>query len=113
MKLHELCSSGRKRYTLLLTYGIQPTFFEAVGLQSLLDGGADRIVVLADESQVLNVSNAWPPPREIGRRWILAKSTVSGIFHPKLIARIGSDDARVAVLSGNLTPGGWGRNLEI
>jgi len=113
MKLHEFCSAGQKRHALLLTYAIQPIFFESVVLRSLIDGGADRIVVLADQGQVERNADAWPPPQQIGRRWILGKSAVSGIFHPKIIARIGESDAQVALLSGNLTSGGWGRNLEI
>ena len=113
MKLQEFCSTGQKRHAFLLTYGIQPAFFEAVALQALIDGGADRVVVLADKTEVSNAINAWPPPREVGRRWVLGKSAVTGLFHPKLIARIGRDDALVAILSGNLTSGGWGRNLEV
>lgn len=114
MKIPEFCSDGWRTHTLLLTYTLDPLFFETVALRRLEMGGAHRVLVMADaEAALPRVAEAAPDLRRIGQSWALAPVRMDGSFHPKLIARFGQDDAAVAVLSGNLTPSGWGRNLEV
>jgi len=105
MRLDQFCSEGHRPHALLLTYSIDPLFFETVCWRALTVGAADRIVVLADATQLAVALAAKPRLRLVGRRWILAAADVGGAFHPKFIARFGSEDAAVALLSGNLTSG--------
>jgi hypothetical protein len=114
MKLPDFCSEGWRTHALLLTYTLDPFFFETVVRRRLEMGGAHRILVLADAGEALpRVAEAASELRYIGRSWALGPVRMGGSFHPKLIARFGGGDASVAVLSGNLTPSGWGRNLEV
>jgi hypothetical protein len=69
--------------------------------------------ILADLSGVA-ASLGEAGAREIGRTYSLIPVAVSaGCFHPKFILLDGEDGPRLIVGSGNLTFGGWGRNLEL
>lgn len=114
MRVPEFCAEGQRTHTLLLSFTLDPVFFEAVALRRLEIGGAQRVLVLADAHEALaRTAEAAADLRQIGRSWTLGAVRVKGSFHPKLIARFSKKDAAVAVLSGNITPSGWGRNLEV
>ena len=114
MKLHDFCVNEQRSHALLMTYSIDPFFFEALPLQKLQTGGSRRIVVLADANQSSTcIGDAAQDLRKIGRSWTLGLVRDGACFHPKILARFNKDDAHVAIVSGNLTAGGWGRNIEI
>jgi len=114
MRLPEFCAEGSRTHALLLTYTLDPVFFETVALKRLEMGGAQRIIVLADGREApRRIAESAADLQHIGLRWAFGAVRVGGSFHPKLIVRFSQEDAAVAVLSGNLTPSGWGRNHEV
>lgn len=83
-------------------------------LNDLWWGGTGEILVVADDQQLSSELPRWrSEARHLGRRYHLARATVAGAFHPKLILRVGVDDGLVWIGSGNLTFGGWGANREL
>lgn len=94
---------------LFLTFNADLGFFEARALGACLSAGA-RVCVLADAS-------VWrPDPRaakHAGRTYHVGLTTVTGAFHPKLVALVGPRRGVVAIGSGNLTLGGWQHNSEL
>ena len=83
-------------------------------LNDLWWGGTGEILVVADDQQLSSDLSRWRgETRHLGRRYHLARATVAGAFHPKLILRVGADDGLVWIGSGNLTFGGWGANREL
>lgn len=114
MRLPDFCAQDQRSHALLLSYTLDPVFFETVALRRLEIGGAQRVLVLADAHEALGrTAEAAAELRQIGRTWSLGTVRLKGSFHPKLVARFGRNDASVALLSGNITPSGWGRNLEV
>jgi hypothetical protein len=50
----------------------------------------------------------------VGREYeLIPVHNNQGVFHPKVSAFVGTDNAHVLIGSGNLTFGGWGGNLEV
>jgi hypothetical protein len=110
----EFCREPGYASALLLTYTFDPMFFERILFSDLSYGGAEKIIVIADSSEVEKaMERSAGQLRQIGRRYLLIPAKVDHAFHPKLIARFGQDDGMVWIGSGNLTAGGWGGNLEL
>jgi hypothetical protein len=108
MNLRELCRIPQLPIAVLTTYNIDPLFFERVVLTDLIQGGATRIVVLADADQALSaVSQVRNQLLALGRRYRLIPIPAHGSFHPKVCIRLGSAGAVVACGSHNLTRAGW------
>jgi hypothetical protein len=100
--------------TLAFTYSFDPVFFERVVLRALWIGGANDVLVLADGGEVDRAfERPHGPIRHLGREYALAPVREHGRFHPKLVLRLGADEGRVWIGSGNLTHGGWGLNREV
>lgn len=105
--------AGRWTRALFGTYALSLGFFEAAPLRALRRVGTSDIRILADVSGVaaaLGEAGA----REVGRNYAVdAVAVPGGCFHPKFALLDGEDGPRLLVGSGNLTFGGWGRNLEL
>jgi HKD family nuclease len=89
-------------------------FFEQIVLPDLWAGRTSDILVVGDANQVKSaiedaVGRLW----HLGKRYILARATHTGSFHPKVIIRIGATEGAVMIGSGNLTSCGWGGNKEL
>jgi len=105
--------AGRWTRALFGTYALSLGFFEAVPLRALRRGGASDIRILADVSGVA-ASLGEAGAREVGRTYAVdAVATPGGCFHSKFVLLDGDQGPRLLVGSGNLTFGGWGRNLEL
>lgn len=108
MNLRELCQIPNLPFAVLTTYNIDPLFFERVILTDLIQGGATRIVLLADAGQALDsLSRVRGQLLALGRRYRLIPIHGKGSFHPKLCVRVGAAGAVVACGSHNLTRSGW------
>jgi hypothetical protein len=105
--------AGRWTRALFGTYALSLGFFEAAPLRALRRVGANDIRILSDVSGVaaaLGEAGA----REVGRTYTVdAVAVPAGCFHPKFILLDGEEGPRLLIGSGNLTFGGWGRNLEL
>ncbi len=105
--------AGRWTRALFGTYALSLGFFEAAPLRALRRVGASDIRILADVSGVA-ASLGEAGAREVGRNYAVdAVAVPDGCFHPKFVLLDGDQGPRLLVGSGNLTFGGWGRNLEL
>ncbi len=108
MNLRELCRMSELPTAVLTTYNIDPLFFERVVLTDLIQGGATRIIILADADQALPaVSLVQGQLLLLGKRYRLIPIRGKGSFHPKVCIRLGPASAAVACGSHNLTRAGW------
>src|SRR3954466_3202263 len=108
MNLREFCQLPNLPFAILTTYNIDPLFFERVVLTDLVQGGATRVVILADADQALAaVDRVRGQLFTLGRAYRLIPVRGKGSFHPKLCLRIGPAGAVVACGSHNLTRSGW------
>jgi len=99
---------------LLLTYSFDPIFFEQVVLPDLWAGHSSDVLVLGDKDQIdTSMQSAVGQLWHLGRRYLLAGSSVPGAFHPKVFLRIGPKDGAIMVGTGNVTSSGWGGNQEL
>ncbi len=100
---------------ILLTFNLDPLFFERVVLPDLWAGGTGEVVVLADASQVSDLAERWQGQLAfLGRSYqLIPVERVAGAFHPKVILRVSPQGGAIWVGSGNITHGGWGGNLEL
>jgi len=105
--------AGRWTRALFGTFALSLGFFEAAPLRALRRVGASDIRILADVSGVA-ASLGEAGAREVGRNYAIdAVAVPGGCFHPKFALLDGDSGPRLLVGSGNLTFGGWGRNLEL
>lgn len=112
--LKELVEASGFSSLLVLTYGADLAWFEAVLSRQLRARGVHRFVVLADPvqlSETLEEQAAYLTGP--GRAYSLHGVPVDGAFHPKAYLLTGKTGARLYVGSGNLTTTGLNGNLEI
>ena len=107
------CSAAPWSRVVFTTYALSLTFFETVVMDALVRARARDITILSDIEGV-RCSLGEKGVRGAGRDYQLEPFAVTnGVFHPKIGAFIGEDDALLTVGSGNLTFGGWANNLEM
>ena len=98
---------------LFTTYSLSLTFFESVILRLLRQSGCREIWVVAD-AQGYQSSLMERRSHGVGQEYHLVPIALPhGVFHPKCCYLEGPDGDLLAVGSGNLTFGGFGRNLEV
>src|SRR5690554_784418 len=108
----DLAKSAPWNSVLFTTYSLSLSFFEAVVIDALIRGGARNPTILSDPEGV-RAGLSELGARLVGRDYeLLPVERIGGVFHPKLSAFLGDDDAHLLVGSGNLTFGGWGGNFE-
>lgn len=102
------------RRAVLCTYDLHPARFESVLLPELTRRGKwFRTLVLADRAALQK--DGVLSQRSVGAGYELAPVSLrgSGVFHPKLIVLQAGTHLLVGIGSANLTPGGFGSNLEL
>ncbi|MGR3495497.1 hypothetical protein, partial [Citreimonas sp.] len=110
----DLISAAPWRRAAFTTYALSLSFFEAVLLDALLRGGGRNALILADPEGV-RAGLSEEGARRVGRDYEIEAVACAnhGVFHAKVGALFGDDDAHLLVGSGNLTFAGWGGNLEL
>lgn len=96
----------------LTTFDLTPTVFEDVALVHLVGAGCRNIAVLGDTRMFNRTFHEVGAPHQAGTRYHLAKRTVAGAFHPKIVVQLGETKGRLMVSSANLTGAGLMGNLE-
>jgi len=110
----KFCQEPGYPVTIFLTYSFDPLFFERIALDDLSMGGTRRILILADAGEIAEaMKRCIGQVFYIGRKYTLAESSASNLFHPKMIARLSPEGGRIWMGSGNLTYTGWGGNHEL
>ena len=97
---------------LLTTFSFDPTVFENVLLVAMRSCGCRNIGVLADRDMVNRTLCELAPAPRAGTAYHLAKRSVAGAFHPKMVLQLGQNEGRLMVGSANLTGAGLVGNLE-
>jgi hypothetical protein len=109
----DLIESGAWDAAFFTTFVLSLSFFEALYLRSLHKVQCKNIWVLAD---VVGYRKSLMEGRSsaVGHEYHLVPVALrSGIFHPKCIYLSSPEEDALLVGSGNLTFGGFGRNLEV
>lgn len=97
---------------LMTTFSFDPTVFENVLLVAMRSRGCRNIGILADRDMVNRTLSELVAAPRAGTAYHLAKTTVAGAFHPKMVLQLGSKDGKLMVGSANLTGAGLVGNLE-
>ncbi len=111
---HDLITSRRWEHALFTTYSLSLSFFEAHLLRTGLKmNGCGDIWVVADADGYSD-SLAEKQATSVGQDYHLVPVALpEGVFHPKCTYLAGPDGDVLVVGSGNLTFGGYGRNVEV
>jgi len=110
----EIIARGRWEDALFTTYALSLTFFETHIIKNcLVKTGCRNIWVVADVDGYQQ-SLAERQSARVGQEYHLVPvALANGVFHPKCIYLSGPDGDLLMVSSGNLTFGGFGRNVEV
>jgi len=114
MNLRGICRE--RDYTTIIgtTYSFNPLFFERVILPDLRFGYGREIVIIGDGSQLSeSINRCSSQLKQIGNSVVIEPVYLTGAFHPKILLKIGKENALLTIGSGNMTNGGWGDNREI
>jgi hypothetical protein len=107
---------GDKRYdsAFLTTYAFDFAFFETVFMRQLKANHIININLLADINQLQgSLGFTTGAAKSISRGYSIAGIESPGVFHPKILLFLGQKEAAIIIGSGNITPSGYGRNMEI
>ncbi len=113
MKYYEVFREPGFHTALMTTFRFDAGVFENVVRPRLRANGCRNIAVLADADMLNKTYVEMGFPASAGVRYHLAKRSVSGAFHPKMLLQLGKDKGRLTVGSANLTGAGLHSNLEI
>lgn len=109
----DVIESGKWNQALFTTYTLSLSFFDSLLLRALRQVGCQEIWVISD-LQGYKASLIERRSHAIGHDYRLIPVRLNnGVFHPKCIYLAGPDEDALSVGSGNLTFGGFGRNLEV
>jgi hypothetical protein len=109
----QVIASRRWEQALFTTYSLSLTFFESILLRSLRVSGCRDIWIITD-AEGYRSSLMERRSSRVGQEYrLLPVGLPAGVFHPKCCYLAGQDGDLLLVGSGNLTFGGYGRNLEV
>ena len=95
------------------TYALSLTFFEAVVLRELRRVGCEEIWIFVD-ADGYRTSLAERRAFRVGQEYrVIPIAMPKGVFHPKCTFLASAKTELLLVGSGNITFGGFGRNLEV
>lgn len=111
---HELIANGKWEQALFTTYALSLTFFETHILKAgLIRNGCQSVWVVSDVEGYQQSLTERQSAR-VGQEYHLVPVALpDGVFHPKCIYLSGAGGDVLMVGSGNLTFGGFGRNVEV
>ena len=110
--LSDVLAGQRWEKALFTTYSLSLTFFESIVLRALREVECREIWVVAD-AEGYRSSLMERGSHGVGYEYHLVPVGLrNGVFHPKCCYLAGPDGDLLVVGSGNLTFGGFGRNLE-
>jgi len=111
--LSDVLGEQRWEKALFTTYSLSLTFFESIVLRALREVECRDIWVIAD-AEGYRSSLMERGSHGVGYEYHLVPIGLrNGVFHPKCCYLAGPDSDLLVVGSGNLTFGGFGRNLEV
>ena len=109
----EILASRRWDAALFTTYAFSISFFESVVLRALQKSGCRDVWVLTD-TEGYAASLIERRATKVGRDYrLIPIHSPKGVFHPKCTYLASQQGDVLLVGSGNLTFGGYGRNVEV
>jgi hypothetical protein len=110
----EFIKGKRWERALFTSYALSLNFFESHWIRMALRHSGCREIDVVTDPHGLGMSLSERTSRRVGISYQLHTAAMSGgIFHPKLCCLSGPDGHLVMIGSGNLTFGGYGRNIEV
>jgi len=113
MNLREHIAKPKYYTAILLTYNIDPIFFENIVLRDLHLSNISEIIIVCDKSQKNILIKYADSLKSLGKGYTLETANSIGRFHPKIFLKLGVESANLTLGSSNLSPGGWGNNFEM
>lgn len=111
--LTDILTERKWKCALFTTYALSLTFFESYVLRYLHQQGCRDIYLIVD-ADGYKMSLSERRSNRVGQEYrLIPVALEEGIFHPKCIYLSGNEGDILAVGSGNMTFGGFGRNLEV
>lgn len=112
ISLLDVIRSQKWERALFTTYALSLTFFESYLLPSLRKAGCETVDILVDKDGY-RASMMERRSLSVGQEYgLIPVSLITGIFHPKCVYLCGESRDVLLVGSGNLTFGGYGKNIE-
>jgi len=100
--------------SLITTYNCYFPFFEEVVLRKLVAAGCSHNVLMMDAERCAEaLADPELRPRRAGSDYTLIPVGASGVFHPKVLLRLGKSKGSLFVGSHNMTLSGFGLNDEV
>lgn len=110
--IEELNKSKGYDIALLTTFNFDTVYFERAVFRVLNDNGIKKVSVFVDQNE-LNSALQTARSLEIGKKYAVNPVEINKAFHPKLILLLGKSQAKLFVMSANLTVSGFNTNREI
>ena len=115
-KLYQEIQGGRNQFhsAILTSYSFNFHHFEHQVLKELRRKWITSVTVMADQrilDDMLGVASSHL--KELSQSYSLIGCSVKGAFHPKINLFVGDDKLLLVFGSGNITPGGHGKNHEL
>ena len=110
----EIIAQGRWENALFTTYALSLTFFETHILKDCLVKTGCRNIWVVSDVDGYQQSLAERQSSRVGQEYhLIPVALANGVFHPKCGYLSGPDGDLLMISSGNLTFGGFGRNVEV
>lgn len=109
----QIINEGTWEHALFTTYALSLSFFETQLLKEGLAKNGCRDIQIVSDVDGYAMSLSERQSQRVGNEYRLLPTALrNGVFHPKISYLAGKDDDLLLVGSGNLTFGGYGRNVE-
>ncbi len=109
----ELLAGESWSFAFFTTYALSLTFFESVVLRELRRVGCEEVWIFVD-ADGYRASLAERRAFRVGQEYrVIPISMPRGVFHPKCTFLASAKSELLLIGSGNITFGGFGRNLEV
>lgn len=113
ISLADLISSRKWEHAFFTTYALSLTFFETCVLRELRQKGCHQIYLITDVDGYQSSLGERRSTR-VGHEYrVIPVALPKGVFHPKCTYLSGPEGDVLIIGSGNITFGGYGRNLEV
>jgi len=109
----EIITQGEWKHACFTTYALSLSFFESQLLKEGLYRNGCRDIQILTDVKGYQMSLSERQSQRVGNEYRLVPARLkNGVFHPKVVYLSGDEDDVLLVSSGNLTFGGYGRNVE-
>lgn len=114
LNLSDHFREARPKRAIFTTFALSPSLFDTHLVRRLLEEGCEEILLLTDRAGYEALLAERSAITYAGCSYWVCRVDVSPfVFHPKVALMWSEDEARVYVMSANLTHGGLWRNAEV